>query len=98
MLCGSGYFLAGWVRRGPPARVAQGGLAGIDYGMPELVPMTPFKVPDSVLLRGTQVHYSAAVDLAEEYGFYSSCLVRPLDTAGRLTAKTTLMRGTLEAQ
>ncbi|KAI5680632.1 hypothetical protein M9H77_01859 [Catharanthus roseus] len=27
MLCGSGYFLAGWVRRGPPARVAQGGLA-----------------------------------------------------------------------
>ncbi|KAI5669444.1 hypothetical protein M9H77_19297 [Catharanthus roseus] len=26
MLCGSGYFLAGWVKRGPPARVAQGGL------------------------------------------------------------------------
>ncbi|KAI5663171.1 hypothetical protein M9H77_22494 [Catharanthus roseus] len=26
MLCGSGYFLASWVRRGPPARVAQGGL------------------------------------------------------------------------
>ncbi|KAI5666718.1 hypothetical protein M9H77_16571 [Catharanthus roseus] len=37
---GGGYFLAGWVRRGPPARVAQGGLviqAGIDYGMPEFV-------------------------------------------------------------
>ncbi|KAI5683331.1 hypothetical protein M9H77_04559 [Catharanthus roseus] len=55
----SGYFLAGWVRRGPSARVEQGGLveksnvrtlyfgvqAGIDYGMPELIPMTPFKVP-----------------------------------------------------
>ncbi|KAI5670933.1 hypothetical protein M9H77_11297 [Catharanthus roseus] len=44
MLCGSSYFLAGWVRRGPPARVAQDGLAGIDYGMLELVPMTPFKI------------------------------------------------------
>ncbi|KAI5654303.1 hypothetical protein M9H77_31490 [Catharanthus roseus] len=40
MLCGSGYSLEGWVRRGPPARVAQGGLAGIDYGMLEFVPMT----------------------------------------------------------
>ncbi|KAI5678519.1 hypothetical protein M9H77_09469 [Catharanthus roseus] len=30
-----GYFLESWVRRGPPARVALGGLAGIDYGMPE---------------------------------------------------------------
>ncbi|KAI5667835.1 hypothetical protein M9H77_17688 [Catharanthus roseus] len=26
ILCGSGYFLVGWVRRGPPARVAQGSL------------------------------------------------------------------------
>ncbi|KAI5667862.1 hypothetical protein M9H77_17715 [Catharanthus roseus] len=26
MLCGSGYFLEAWIRRGPPARVAQGGL------------------------------------------------------------------------
>ncbi|KAI5656796.1 hypothetical protein M9H77_25589 [Catharanthus roseus] len=31
------------VRRGPPARVAHGGLADIHYGMPELVPVTPFK-------------------------------------------------------
>ncbi|KAI5672220.1 hypothetical protein M9H77_12584 [Catharanthus roseus] len=28
MLCGRGYFLAGWVRRGSPARVAKGGLVG----------------------------------------------------------------------
>ncbi|KAI5683767.1 hypothetical protein M9H77_04995 [Catharanthus roseus] len=47
MLCGSGYFLAGWVKRGPPART-QGGLAGIDYEMPEFVPMTSFKDPDFV--------------------------------------------------
>ncbi|KAI5682309.1 hypothetical protein M9H77_03537 [Catharanthus roseus] len=26
MLCGSGYFLASWVRRGPSVRIAQGGL------------------------------------------------------------------------
>ncbi|KAI5682479.1 hypothetical protein M9H77_03707 [Catharanthus roseus] len=26
MLCGSGYFLEVWVKRGPPARVAQGSL------------------------------------------------------------------------
>ncbi|KAI5676925.1 hypothetical protein M9H77_07875 [Catharanthus roseus] len=45
MLCGSGYFLAGWVKRGPPARVAQGGLTGIDYRMSELVPITLFKCP-----------------------------------------------------
>ncbi|KAI5677192.1 hypothetical protein M9H77_08142 [Catharanthus roseus] len=37
-----------WVRRGSPARVAQGSLAGIDYRMPELVPMTTFKDPDFV--------------------------------------------------
>ncbi|KAI5661795.1 hypothetical protein M9H77_21118 [Catharanthus roseus] len=77
MFCGSGYFLAGWVRRGPPARITQGSL---------------------VMPRGMQVPYSVAVDLAEGYGFFSSCLVRPLDTAGRMTAKTILMRGTLEAQ
>ncbi|KAI5650844.1 hypothetical protein M9H77_36849 [Catharanthus roseus] len=46
MLCGSGYFLAGWVRKGPPVKVAQGGLAGIDYRMPKLVPMPLFKDPD----------------------------------------------------
>ncbi|KAI5658799.1 hypothetical protein M9H77_27592 [Catharanthus roseus] len=57
MLCDSGYFLAGWVRRGPPARVAQGGLAGIDYGMLELVPMIPFKDPDFV-----QEHISVLSD------------------------------------
>ncbi|KAI5681365.1 hypothetical protein M9H77_02592 [Catharanthus roseus] len=28
MLCGRGYFLACWVRRGSPARVAQDGLVG----------------------------------------------------------------------
>ncbi|KAI5663769.1 hypothetical protein M9H77_23092 [Catharanthus roseus] len=33
MLCDSGCFLEGWVRRGPPVRVAQGGLVS----MPELV-------------------------------------------------------------
>ncbi|KAI5677864.1 hypothetical protein M9H77_08814 [Catharanthus roseus] len=57
MLCGSGHFLEGWVRRGPPAKVAQGGLvkklnvrtvcfgvqAGIDYGMPEFVRRSRFK-------------------------------------------------------
>ncbi|KAI5663611.1 hypothetical protein M9H77_22934 [Catharanthus roseus] len=43
MLCDSGYFVEGWVRRSPPARVAQGGLAGIDYRMPKLLLMTPFK-------------------------------------------------------
>ncbi|KAI5657794.1 hypothetical protein M9H77_26587 [Catharanthus roseus] len=37
------------------------------------------------------VPYSAAVDLAEEYG-----VSQVLETAGRLIAKTTLMRGTLE--
>ncbi|KAI5682461.1 hypothetical protein M9H77_03689 [Catharanthus roseus] len=55
-----GYFLKGWVRRRPPARVAQGGLVeksnvrivyfrvqvDIDYGMPEFVLMTTFKVSD----------------------------------------------------
>ncbi|KAI5668283.1 hypothetical protein M9H77_18136 [Catharanthus roseus] len=35
--------------RVPPARVAQGGLAGIDYVMPEFVPIIPFKDPDFVL-------------------------------------------------
>ncbi|KAI5668521.1 hypothetical protein M9H77_18374 [Catharanthus roseus] len=60
MLCGSGYFLAGWVRRGPPARVAQDGLVGI----PGLVTCLCICVS---VLRGTQVPYSAAVDLAEEY-------------------------------
>ncbi|KAI5675651.1 hypothetical protein M9H77_06601 [Catharanthus roseus] len=43
MLCGSGYFLAGWVRRGPPARVAQGSMAGIDYGMPKFVRRPRFR-------------------------------------------------------
>ncbi|KAI5648332.1 hypothetical protein M9H77_34337 [Catharanthus roseus] len=43
MLCGSGYFLEGWVRRGPPAKVAQGGLAGIDYEMPEIVRRSRFR-------------------------------------------------------
>ncbi|KAI5675858.1 hypothetical protein M9H77_06808 [Catharanthus roseus] len=43
MLCGSGYFLEGWVRRGSPARVAQGGLADIDYGMPEFVRRPRFR-------------------------------------------------------
>ncbi|KAI5677029.1 hypothetical protein M9H77_07979 [Catharanthus roseus] len=43
MLCGGGYFLEGWVRRGPPARVAQGGLAGIDYEMPEFVRKPHFR-------------------------------------------------------
>ncbi|KAI5650482.1 hypothetical protein M9H77_36487 [Catharanthus roseus] len=43
ILCGSGYFLEGWVRRGPPAMVAQGGLAGIDYGMSEFVRRPCFK-------------------------------------------------------
>ncbi|KAI5649481.1 hypothetical protein M9H77_35486 [Catharanthus roseus] len=37
MRCDSGHFLGGWVRRGPLARVAQGSLAGIDYGIPEFV-------------------------------------------------------------
>ncbi|KAI5652957.1 hypothetical protein M9H77_30144 [Catharanthus roseus] len=32
-----------WVRRGPLARVAQGGLAGIDYGMPEFVRRPRFR-------------------------------------------------------
>ncbi|KAI5666681.1 hypothetical protein M9H77_16534 [Catharanthus roseus] len=44
MLCGSGYFQAGWVRRGSLARTA------------------------SPVLRGTQIPYPAAVDLAEGYG------------------------------
>ncbi|KAI5652690.1 hypothetical protein M9H77_29877 [Catharanthus roseus] len=39
MLYGSGYFLASWVRRGPPARVAQGGLVGT----PRLVTYSVFK-------------------------------------------------------
>ncbi|KAI5673128.1 hypothetical protein M9H77_13492 [Catharanthus roseus] len=57
MLCDSGYFLEGWVRRGSPVRVAQGGLVeksngrtvcfgflvGIDYGMPEFVRRPRFK-------------------------------------------------------
>ncbi|KAI5676160.1 hypothetical protein M9H77_07110 [Catharanthus roseus] len=30
-------------RRGPPARVAQGGLAGIDYGIPEFVRRPRFR-------------------------------------------------------
>ncbi|KAI5671474.1 hypothetical protein M9H77_11838 [Catharanthus roseus] len=76
MLCGSGYFLEGWVRRGPPARVAQGGLAGNDYGMPEFVRRPLFKfrtlsvkpIMVHALPRGTQVPYSTAVDLAEGYG------------------------------
>ncbi|KAI5658182.1 hypothetical protein M9H77_26975 [Catharanthus roseus] len=29
MFYGSGYFLIGWVRRGPPARVAQGDLSPV---------------------------------------------------------------------
>ncbi|KAI5671473.1 hypothetical protein M9H77_11837 [Catharanthus roseus] len=32
-----------WVKRGPPARVAQGGLAGNEYGMPEFVRRPRFK-------------------------------------------------------
>ncbi|KAI5681746.1 hypothetical protein M9H77_02974 [Catharanthus roseus] len=43
MLYGSSYFLEGWVKRGPPARIAQGGLAGIDYGMPEFVRRPDFR-------------------------------------------------------
>ncbi|KAI5682091.1 hypothetical protein M9H77_03319 [Catharanthus roseus] len=43
MLCGSSYFLEGWVRRSPPARIVQGGLAGIDYGMPEFVRIPCFR-------------------------------------------------------
>ncbi|KAI5662627.1 hypothetical protein M9H77_21950 [Catharanthus roseus] len=35
-------------RRGPPASILQGGLAGIGYGISNLCLMTPFKVPDSV--------------------------------------------------
>ncbi|KAI5668199.1 hypothetical protein M9H77_18052 [Catharanthus roseus] len=34
--------------RGSPVRVAQGALAGIDYGMPKLVPITTFKDPNFV--------------------------------------------------
>ncbi|KAI5667207.1 hypothetical protein M9H77_17060 [Catharanthus roseus] len=37
MLCGTGYFLVGWFRRGPPARVAQGGL--VNYGLSDLKPI-----------------------------------------------------------
>ncbi|KAI5666602.1 hypothetical protein M9H77_16455 [Catharanthus roseus] len=40
---GGGYFLAGWVRRGPLTRVAQGGLVGIDYGMSEFVRRPRFR-------------------------------------------------------
>ncbi|KAI5683216.1 hypothetical protein M9H77_04444 [Catharanthus roseus] len=47
----------GWVRRGPPARVAQGGLV-------EHISVSP-DVP-----RGMQIPYSATVDLAGEYGTY----------------------------
>ncbi|KAI5663227.1 hypothetical protein M9H77_22550 [Catharanthus roseus] len=36
-------------QEGLPARVAQGSLAGIYYGMPKFVPKTPFKFPDFVL-------------------------------------------------
>ncbi|KAI5676059.1 hypothetical protein M9H77_07009 [Catharanthus roseus] len=67
MLCGSGYFLAGWVRRGPPARVEQGGLAGTDYGMLEFVRrprfrfrtlsvepiMVPYSTADGTIIRGS---------------------------------------------
>ncbi|KAI5647804.1 hypothetical protein M9H77_33809 [Catharanthus roseus] len=53
--------------RGPPARVAQDGLAGLDYMMSEFIPMTPFKryVFVSPVSRGTQIPYLAAIDLAE---------------------------------
>ncbi|KAI5649564.1 hypothetical protein M9H77_35569 [Catharanthus roseus] len=67
MLCGSGYFLAGWIRRVPPVRVAQGGLASIDYGMPKLVSMTPFKDLDfrqCVLIRS---NFLAAPKLFREF-------------------------------
>ncbi|KAI5673460.1 hypothetical protein M9H77_13824 [Catharanthus roseus] len=80
-----GYFLAGCIRRGPPTRVVQGGLSKdfvyVDYGLSSLKPIL---VP-----RGTQIPYSAAVDLAEGYGVSQ--------TAGLSTAKITQMRGTREA-
>ncbi|KAI5654380.1 hypothetical protein M9H77_31567 [Catharanthus roseus] len=83
MLCGLGYFPAGWVRRGPPARVAQGGLVGT----PGLVSCSVIKCP---VPRGTQILYPAVVDLPEGYG---------LETVGRLTTKVRLMmRRTLEDQ
>ncbi|KAI5681151.1 hypothetical protein M9H77_02378 [Catharanthus roseus] len=52
----SGYFLGGWVRRDPPAKIEKSNVhtlcfgvhAGIDYGMLKLISMTPFKDPDFV--------------------------------------------------
>ncbi|KAI5652967.1 hypothetical protein M9H77_30154 [Catharanthus roseus] len=55
MLCDSDYFLAGSVRRGPPARVAQGGMVGIDYGMPEIIRRPCFR------FRTLSVEFSACM-------------------------------------
>ncbi|KAI5654700.1 hypothetical protein M9H77_31887 [Catharanthus roseus] len=67
MLCGSGYFLEGWVRRGSPARVAQDGLARIDYGMLEIVRRPRFRFR-TLSVEPIMVPYSTVVDLAEGFG------------------------------
>ncbi|KAI5670832.1 hypothetical protein M9H77_11196 [Catharanthus roseus] len=105
MLCSRGYFLAGLVRRGSPARVAQGGLVDPDsranVGPLDSVILGLSPLAISPVPRGTQVSYPATIDLAERYGVsqvISELQVRQSETAGRLTAKIALMRGTLEAQ
>ncbi|KAI5681309.1 hypothetical protein M9H77_02536 [Catharanthus roseus] len=80
MLCGRVYFLAGWIRRGFPARIAQGGL------------FRRTRSSSSRSTKSTQVPYPATVNLAEGYGRYSFRQVRQLETAGRLIAKVALIQ------